>query len=122
MTLDERRDALRIELEKILDILSVYPMDTPVIPGQNPFLDHLLEKMESKAKELEKLNAVVDSFPFRFWKHCHSMCGLIWILAVCMLVYAFTLAPSFGDVSGLISVFAAFASIAWAAWATSDPF
>ena len=122
MTLDERRDALRIELEKILDILSVYPMDTPVIPGQNPFLDQMLEKMENKTKELEKLNTVAESFTYRFWDLCHGICGLIWIAAVCVLVFSFTLAPFFGATSRLIWVIMAIASLIWAVWATSDPF
>lgn len=104
-----------------MDILSAYPMDTPVIPGENPFLDQLLAEMEAKTKELEKLNAVAESFIYRFWDFCHSICELIWLVAAGALVVAFA-SPFFDASPGPIWAVVAIAAIIWAVWATSNPF
>ncbi len=104
-----------------MNLLSVYPTDTPVIPGENPFLDQLLAEMDAKTKELEKLNAVAESFIYRFWDSCHSMRGLIWLAAACTLAVAFA-SPIFEASPGPIWVVVAIAAIIWAAWATSNPF
>lgn len=127
MTLDERRDALVSELNSLLDVISVYPMNTPVVPGKNPFLDELLARLREKTAELESLNAVAASAPYRFWRACRKSLIFIWAAAFLCVVFSLTvlLTPliSLFSVPGLfITLVITAVVLAWAIWVASDPF
>ena len=56
----QRREQLRGELNTLVGIVVDYYAECPSGTVENPFIDHLEQKMREKTEELEFLNALYD--------------------------------------------------------------
>lgn len=125
MTLEDRREQLVAELGILMDTV-VSPdlfsqRDAAGNAPEDSFLAELERQLKEKTAELEAINARMNRFSYRFRMTSRSLLWLLWLCAVAMLLFTFTIAAFLGSGYQIFFGLLALVSAAWAVWASVPP-
>lgn len=125
MTLEARREQLVAELGILMDtVVSPDLFSQRDASGNAPdgsFLAELERQLKEKTAELDAINARMNRFSYRFRMACRSLLWLLWLSAVALLLFTFTIAAFLGPGYQVFFGLLAFANTVWAVWASVPP-